>query len=168
MINHGMNLYITYGDKEKLKRAFLNLRRQLVIDSIEIIESLGYNPENLSEYAYFIVNEKIKKQIYKTAVGSKMQSIIYTNSTMDHEVIRGLINYAQLNTPVDKVVFLTEKGKHEELYELFEEVIFYPSAKKVHIITCEPIDFSRGVQQEQSPLLTNIQLGSAGSSATSG
>ena len=92
MIRPEMNLYITYGDKEKIKRAFLNLRRQLIIDSVEIVRSLGYDPDNLSEYAYFIINEKIKKQIYKTAVGSKMQSIIYTNSTMDHEVMRGLIN----------------------------------------------------------------------------
>ena len=133
-----MNLYVTYGDKEKLKKAFLNLRKQLIIDSLDIIASLGYTQDSLTEYSYFIVNEKIKKIIQVTSNGNKMQSIIYSNPSMDHEVIRGLINFAQQETLLDKVIFLTEKGQHQDLYELFEEVVFFPSAKKVHIISCHP------------------------------
>ena len=136
-----MNLYVTYSDKEKLKKAFLNLRKQLIIDSNDVVRSLGYDPEALSEYSYFIVNEKIKRQIQSTATGNRMQSIIYTNPGMNHEVIRSLINFTQLNTAVEKVIFLTEKGQYEDLYELFEEIVFFPSFKKVHIVQCEPISF---------------------------
>lgn len=149
-----MNLYVTYGDKEKLRKAFLNLRKQLVIDSFDVVRSLGYEPEELTEYSYFIINEKIKKQIQSAASGNRMQSIIYINPDMDHEVIRGLINFAELETAVEKVVFLTDRGKNEDLYELFREIIYYPTAKKVHIIKCEPIIFDRIVTdiEVESPL----------------
>jgi hypothetical protein len=149
-----MNLYVTYGDKERLRKAFLNLRKQLIIDSFDVVRSLGYEPENLTEYSYFIVNEKIKKQIRTVASGNRMQSIIYINPEMDHEVVRGLINFAQLETAVEKVVFLTDKGKNEDLYELFQEIIFYPTAKKVHIIKCEPFVFGNNVTDtEAAPFL---------------
>ncbi len=58
-----MKLYVTYSDKEKLKKTFLNLRKQLIIDSFEVASSLGYTSENLTTYSYFIINEKIKKKI---------------------------------------------------------------------------------------------------------
>lgn len=149
-----MNLYVTYGDKEKLRKAFLNLRKQLIIDSYDVLRSLGYEPNTLSEYACFIINEKIKKQIQSAALGNRMQSIIYINPDMDHEVIRSLVNFAQLETAVEKVVFLTDHGKDEDLYELFQEIIFYPTAKKVHIIKCEPIIFGKEIRDtEVEPLL---------------
>lgn len=147
-----MNLYVTYGDKEKLRKAFLNLRKQLIIDSYDVVRSLGYEPEMLTEYSYFIVNEKIKKQIQTAASGNRMQSIIYINPEMDHEVIRSLINFAQLETAVEKVVFLTDHGKNEDLYELFQEIIYYPTAKKVHIIKCEPIIFGRMLTDTEAEL----------------
>ena len=135
-----MNLYVTYSDRDRLKKAFLNLRKQLIIDSHDIVRSLGYDPETLSEYAYFIANEKIKKQIQSTASGNRMQSIIYSNPGMNHEIIRGLINFAQLETKIDRVIFLTDQGQNEDLYELFEEIVYFPTTKKVHIIMCEPIE----------------------------
>lgn len=147
-----MNLYITYDDKEKLKRAFLNLRKQLIIDVVDVVKSLKYDPDNLTDYSYFIVNEKIKKQIQTTASNNRMQSIIYTNAKMSDEVIRTLINFAQLHTNIEKVIFLTDKGKHEEYFELFEEVIFYPSTKKVHIITCKPVVFDRAEDELQNSM----------------
>jgi hypothetical protein len=133
-----MNLYLTYEDKEKLRKAFLNLRKQYVIDSLDTISSLGYNHENLSEYSRFIVNEKIRKTIQAVSSSTKVQSIIYINPTMDHEVIRTMINFAQQETSIEKVVLLTDKGKREELYELFQEVVYFPSIKRVHILKCEP------------------------------
>lgn len=136
-----MNLYVTCGDKERLRKAFLNLRKQLIIDSTDVVRSLGYSSEDLTEYSYFIINEKIKKQIKTVAAGSRMQSIIYINPDMNYENIKGLINFAELETTIEKVVFLTDRGKGEELYDLFHEIIYYPTVKKVHIIKCEPIDF---------------------------
>ncbi|MFM2010306.1 MAG: hypothetical protein RLZZ479_697 [Bacteroidota bacterium] len=136
-----MNLYVTYGDKERLRKAFLNLRKQLIIDTNEVVRSLGYLSEDLTDYSYFIINEKIKKQIKTVSAGTRMQSIIYINPNINYESIKGLINFAELETSIEKVIFLTDKGKNEELYELFHEIVYYPTAKKVHIIKCQPINF---------------------------
>jgi hypothetical protein len=134
-----MDLYITVEDKTKLKKAFLNLRKQQVIVVDEVIIDLGYDPAKIDDYSSFIVNEKIKKIIGSTASGKKMQSIIYVNDKVNDLVIRELIHHCQDNTPIGKVIFLTEKNKNEEFFELFEEVVFFPTVKKVHIIDCVPV-----------------------------
>ena len=131
-----MNLYITIEDKSKLKKAFLNLRKQQIIVVDEVVVELGYQVGKVDDYASFIVNQRIKKIITSTASGKKMQSIIYVNDNLNDEIIRGLIHFCQDNTVVDRVILLTEKGKNEELYELFDEILFFPSIKKVHIIEC--------------------------------
>jgi hypothetical protein len=131
-----MNLYITIEDKSKLKKAFLNLRKQQIIVVDEVVVDLGYQVGKVDDYASFIVNQKIKKIITSTASGKKMQSIIYVNQNLNDEIIRGLIHFCQDNTVVSRVILLTEKGKNEELYELFDEILFFPSIKKVHIIEC--------------------------------
>jgi hypothetical protein len=134
-----MNLYITIENRAKLKKAFLNLRKQQIIAVDEVVVDLGYSIENIDSYSSYIVNQKIKKIITSTASSKKMQSIIYVNENLNDEIIRGLIHFCQEQTQVQKVIFLTEKGKNEEYYELFEEVLFFPSIKKVHIIECTPI-----------------------------
>lgn len=134
-----MNLYITVENRNKLKKAFLNLRKQQIIVADEVIIDLGYSTDNVDPYASYIVNQKIKKIITSTASSKKMQSIIYVNENLNDEIIRGIIHFCQEHTQVHKVIFLTEKGKHEEFYELFEEVLFFPTIKKVHIIECKPI-----------------------------
>ena len=131
-----MNLYITIEDKSKLKKAFLNLRKQQIIIVDEVVVDLGYEVGKVDDYASFIVNQRIKKIITSTASGKKMQSIIYVNNNLNDEIIRGLIHFCQDNTVVDRVILLTENGKNEELYELFDEILFFPSIKKVHIIEC--------------------------------
>ena len=131
-----MNLYITLEDKSKLKKAFLNLRKQQLIVVDEVIIDLGYDPEKMDDYSSFIVNQKIKKVISSTASGKKMQSIIFVSPKLNDEAIRELIKYCQEQTTVDKVVFLTDKYKNEDYYELFDEITYFPTVKKVHIVEC--------------------------------
>lgn len=134
-----MNLYITVEDRARLKRTFLNLRKQQIVVVDEVVVELGYEVGNVDEYSSFIVNQRIKKIVTSTASSKKMQSIIYVNEKLNDEIIRGLIHFCQESTQVDKVILLTDKNKHEEFYELFEEVLFFPTTKKVHIIECVPI-----------------------------
>ena len=138
-----MNLYITVEDKNKLKKAFLNLRKQQIITVDDVVVELGYEVGKVDDYASFIVNQKIKKIIASTASGKKMQSIIYVNDKLNDEIIRGLIHFCQEQTVVNQVILLTEKGSNEDFYELFEEILFFPTIKKVHIIECVsvPVDW---------------------------
>ena len=134
-----MNLYITVEDKTKLKKAFLNLRKQQIVVVDEIVVELGYSVGGVNDYSSYIVNQKIKKIISSTASSKKMQSIIYVNDKLNDEIIRGIIHFCQEYTAIDKVVLLTDKNKNEEFYELFEEILFFPTIKKVHIVECKPI-----------------------------
>jgi hypothetical protein len=74
-----MNLYITCYDRNKLKTAFLNLRKYQIIDTDEVALSLNYDLSNVDNYSTFIMNQRIKKIIKSTATGKRMQSIIYVN-----------------------------------------------------------------------------------------
>lgn len=132
-----MILYITHEDKTKMKRCFLSLRKQIVISIDEVIISMGYDPDNLDPYSSFLISEEIKRIISKSSGGKKTNNIIYCNPNFSDESVRGLIHYVTDNTKIEKIVFLVEKGKYEEYYELFEEVMFFPSIKKVHIFDCE-------------------------------
>ena len=127
-----MNLYITVEDRTKLKKAFLNLRKQQIIVVEDVVIDLGYTMKTVDEYSSFIVNQRIKKIIAATAASKKMHSIIYVNDLLNDEIIREL-------TQVDKVILLTDKNANEDLYELFEEILFFPTVKKVHIVECKPV-----------------------------
>jgi hypothetical protein len=135
-----MNLYITCYDRNKLKTAFLNLRKYQIIDTDEVALSLNYDLSNVDNYSTFIMNQRIKKIIKSTAVGKRMQSIIYVNQKLNDKIVRELINFCQdPETNIDKVIFIAEKRQYEEFYELFDEILFFPSARRVHIIECIPI-----------------------------
>jgi hypothetical protein len=134
-----MILYITHEDRSKLKRCFLSLRKQVVITAEDVIINLGYDPDKLDDYSGFIVNEEMKKLIMKSSSGKKSNNIIYSNKNFTDESVRGIIHFVYENTKIERVVFLSEKGKYEDYYELFEEVMFFPTVKKVHILDCDQI-----------------------------
>jgi hypothetical protein len=125
-----MNLYITVEDKNKLKKAFLNLRKQQIIIVDDVVVELGYEVGKVDDYASFIVNQKIKKIIASTATGKKMQSIIYVNDKLNDEIIRGLIHFSQEQTVVDKVILLTEKGSNEDSMNSLKKSYFSLQLKK--------------------------------------
>jgi hypothetical protein len=131
-----VNLYLTFDDKSRIKKCFLNLRKYLIINTDEVIDRLGFQPSEIDSCSSFIINEEIKKMIKEGSNGRKLLSIIYCNPRMDDEIIREFVHYTQDLKKIEKVILLTDKGEHEEFYELFEEVMFFPSAKKVHIVEC--------------------------------
>jgi hypothetical protein len=132
-----LNLYLTFDDKSRIKKCFLNLRKYLIISTDEVIDRLGFQPGEIDSCSSFIINEEIKRMIQEGSKGRKLLSIIYSNPRMNDEIIREFIHYTQDLKKIDKVVLLTDKGKNDEYYELFEEVMFFPVTKKVHIIECE-------------------------------
>jgi len=134
-----MNLYITREPREKLKKAFLNMRKQHVIDVQEIIEKFGYK-EPLDAYSGFLVNEEIKNQIKQVSRANRVHSIIYSNENLNEEIIRFIIFFVNENTDIQDVVFLTEENQDEEYYELFNGVSLFPAIKKIHIMDCRQIE----------------------------
>lgn len=134
-----MNLYITFDDRNKIKKCFLNLRKYLIVNSDEIIERMGFEKDGLDMCSGFIVNEEIRKMIADGANSKKLLGVIYSNPEFNDEIIREVIHFSQDIRGIESVIFLTDKWSREEYYELFEEVLFYPTIKKVHIVNCEPV-----------------------------
>ena len=132
-----MNLYLTFDDKHKIKKCFLNLRKYLIINSDEVVERLGFNKNDIDDCRSFIINAEILKMIKDGSSGRKLLGIVYSNPDLNDEIIRSIIHFSTDVKNINKVVLLVEKGKHEEYYELFEEVMFFPTLKKVHIVECQ-------------------------------
>jgi hypothetical protein len=143
-----MNLYLTFDDKSKIKKCFLNLRKYLTISSDEVVEKLGFDKNNVDDCSSFIISQEIKRLIKDGSNVRKLLAIVYSNPDMNDETIRQLIYYATEVNNIDKVILLTERGENEDYYELFEEVMFYPSLKKVHIIECKayPVEWLDNIE----------------------
>lgn len=137
-----MNLYITREPREKLKKAFLNMRKQHVIAVSEIIENMGYGGAELDSYTSFLVNEEIKNQIRAVSRARRAHSIIYSNPNLNDDIIRFIIFYVNESTDIENVYFLTDEHLDENYYELFDGVTFFPSMKKIHIIDCRKAENS--------------------------
>lgn len=132
-----MNLYITRANREQLKKAFLNMRKNHVIAVAEIIENMGYTVEGLDPYASFLVNEEIKTQIVSFNRANRAQSIIYSNPDLNEDIIRFLVFFVNESTNIREVIFLTEECQDEDYYELFNGVAIFPNIKKIHILDCQ-------------------------------
>jgi len=132
-----VNLYLTFDNTSKIGKCFLNLRKYLIINSNDVIDELGFTGLEIDDCTSFIINEEICKMIKSGSSGRKLLSIVYSNHSFTDESIRALIHYAEGIKNIDKVILLTEHEEHEDYYELFEEVMFFPTLKKVHIIECQ-------------------------------
>lgn len=138
-IEKPVDLYITFSGKDEIKRCFLNLRKYLIISADDVINEIGYAEKELDDCVRFLVNEEIKKIIKRGSVRRKLLALIYSNPSMNDEIIRELIHYANSLPSIRRVIFLVEKGEKESYYELFGEVLFFPAVKKVHIVECTPV-----------------------------
>ncbi len=157
-----MNLYVTFDDRTKIKKCFLNLRKYLIINSEEIIERLGFSKDNLDICSSFIVNEEICRMITEGVSSKKLLGIVYSNPEFNDEIMREVIHFSQDIRNLESVIFLTDKWMNEEYYELFEEVLFYPTIKKVHMINCVPLPvvWLDGLEKLDRDLLLNQRTSS--------
>lgn len=134
-----MTVYITSESRSVLKKNFLNLRFFGLVSVPEIVAMTGETYENMSHRSQFLVNKTITQEFEKALKRNRFYAVIYSNPWLEKESIVNLHNYLSENPRVDKIVLLDYKdnSKNEELYELFEEVVFFPSIKKIKISDCE-------------------------------
>ena len=136
-----MKFYITVEGLPKLKRAFLNLKLYSIISVPEILIDLGYTYSTIDEYGAFIINQKIMSMIDNYVKSKRIRGIIYSNPNLSRDIVENLFTELEPCERVSDLVLLDDKyvPKLEEYYNLFEEIIFFPSVKKVRLIECKPI-----------------------------
>ena len=136
-----MKFYITVEGLPKLKRAFLNLKLYSIVSVPEILIDLGYAYSTIDEYGAFIINQKIMNMIDNYVKSKRIRGIIYSNPNLGRDIIENLFTELEPCERVSDLVLLDDKyvPKLEEYYDLFEEIIFFTSVKKVRLIECKPI-----------------------------
>lgn len=133
-----MKFYVTVEGMQKLKRSFLNLKLFSIIDVPEILEDHGYTYSTIDEYGSFIVSNKITSLIKSYSRSKRIRGIIYSNPILSEEVIPNLFNALTDMDEISDVVLMDDYNmpKLNSLYEYFDEIIFFPSIKKVRLIEC--------------------------------
>ena len=136
-----MKFYVTVEGINKLKRSFLNLKLFSIINVTQILEDLGYTYDTIDEYGAFIVNKKIIKLITNYVKSKRIRGIIYCNPHISEGIIDNLYDILENNEKISEVVLLDDYNipKLQHLYPYFNEVIFFPSIKKIRIIEAKSI-----------------------------
>ena len=136
-----MKFYVTSEGIQKLKRSFLNLKLYAIINVSEILEECGYSYDTIDEYGIFIVNEKIMSLIQNYIKSKRIRGIIYTNEYLQKETIENLFDTLEPYDKIQDIVLLDDYNipKLTKFYPFFNEVIFFPSVKKIRLIECKPI-----------------------------
>jgi hypothetical protein len=143
-----MTVYITTENRSVLKKNFLNLRFFGLISIPEIIDTMGESYENMSLRSQFLVNKTITQEFEKALKKNRFYAVIYSNPWLNKESIINLHSYLRKNPFVKKIILLDYKDnpKNENIYELFEEIVFFPAIKKIKIFDCE--SFTTDLEEE--------------------
>jgi hypothetical protein len=136
-----MKFYITIEGIPKLKRSFLNLKLYSIINVSQILEDHGYVYETIDDYGAFIVNEKIIALIKNYVKSKRIRGIIYSNEFLSQVTIDNLFDTLEPVERIQDIVLLDDYNvpRLEDYWHVFNEIIFFPSIKKVRLIECKPI-----------------------------
>ena len=136
-----MKFYVTTEGVPKLKRSFLNLKLFSIIYVPEILEKYGYTYSTIDDYGSFIISNKINAMMKCYSKSKRIRGIIYSNPSVNENLIPNLLESARELDNIEEIVLMddyhTPKLKH--LYTHFDEIIFFPSIKKIRLIECSPL-----------------------------
>lgn len=139
-----MKFYITIEGIQKIKRSFLNLKLFSIINVPEILADHGYTYDNIDEYGTFIVVNKIKDLIKNYTKSKRIKGIIYSNPQLNKKLVYALYEELESSEKINQIVLLDDYNvpKLKEYYDIFEEIIFFPSIKKIRLIECRPLSIN--------------------------
>lgn len=136
-----MKFYVTTEGTQKLKRSFLNLKLFSIIHVPEILDKYGYTYETIDDYGSFIVSNKINSLIKSYSKSKRIRGIIYSNPIINEDLLPNLFESIAELESITEAVLLDEYyvPKLATLYPNFDEIIFFPTVKKIRLIECNPI-----------------------------
>ena len=136
-----MKFYITIEGIPKLKRSFLNLKLYSIISVSEILADHKYSYDTIDEYGAFIISEKIMELINNYVKSKRIRGIIYSNEFLNKDTVENLFDTLEQQQSIRDLVLLDDYNvpRLQEYYNYFNEIIYFPSVKKVRLIECKPI-----------------------------
>lgn len=136
-----MKFYVTTEGVQKLKRSFLNLKLFSIIHVPDILKKYKYDYDNIDEYGSFIVSNRINDLIINYSKSKRIRGIIYSNPELNEKLIPNLFETLEHLDSVTEIVLMDDYyvPRLKEIYPYFDEIIFFPSVKKVRLIECKSI-----------------------------
>jgi len=137
-----MKFYVTTEGVQKLKRSFLNLKLFSIIYIPEILEDFRYTYDTIDDYSSFIISNHINNLIKTYSKSKRVRGIIYSNPFIDEKILPNLFETLIEIRNISEVVLLDDYNvpKLTYLYPIFDEIIFFPSIKKVRLIEARKIE----------------------------
>lgn len=136
-----MKFYVTKEGIYKLKRSFLNLKLFSIIDVNQILTDYGYTYNTIDDFGSFIISDKINNMIQSYSRSKRIRGIIYSNCNLDENIINNLRERVLNLKSIHEFVLIDEYNlpQLQQYYKMFNEIIFFPSIKKIRIIESQPI-----------------------------
>jgi hypothetical protein len=149
-----MKLYLTVEGHNTLRRSFLNLKLFSVISVPDIISDLGYSPSIIDEYGAFIISARIQSLMKCYSKSKRIRGIIYSNPNLSQGILPSLFDVASEYETINSIVLLDDYNipRVKHLYDFFDEIIFFPSIKKIRLIECNEIKESFNVNISAKPI----------------
>jgi len=102
----------------------------------------------MNEYEVFIVNKEITCLIKNYSKSKRIRGIIYSNPNLSESVIKNLDEIIKDYCNITEFVLIDEYNlpRLQQFYHLFNEIIFFPSIKKIRII--EAVSISKYIYKK--------------------
>lgn len=136
-----MKFYVTIEGINKLKKSFLNLKIFHIIDVSSILTDHNYSIDTIDEYGTFIVSSNIENLIKTYSKSKRIRGIIYSNPYLTKDSLTNLFETVYNNPNISEIVLLEDYNvpKLKYIHHEFDEILFFPSLKKVRLMECIPI-----------------------------
>ena len=143
-----MKFYVTVGGTQRLKKSFLNLKLFSVIHIPDILEQYGYTYSTIDDYGSFIISNQINNQILTYAKSKRIRGIFYSNPNLCEDLLPNLFETLEGIDNIKEIVLMDDYNvpKLEHLYHMFDEIVFFPSIKKVRLIECQKINSIKNIE----------------------
>jgi hypothetical protein len=143
-----MKFYVTIEGTQRLKKSLLNLKLYSIIYIPEILEQYGYTYSTIDDYGSFIISNQINELIKTYARSKRIRGIIYSNPGISEQILPNIFEtVAEIDT-ISEIVLLDDYNvpKLTHLYPIFDEIVFFPSIKKVRLIECQKISNLQNIE----------------------
>lgn len=143
-----MKFYVTIEGTPRLKKSLLNLKLFSIIYIPDILESYGYTYSTIDEYGSFIISNHINDLIKTYAKSKRIRGIIYSNPEINERILDNVFDSIADVSTISEVVLLDDYNvpKLTELWPLFDEIVFFPSIKKIRLIECQKISNMKDIE----------------------
>jgi hypothetical protein len=143
-----MKFYVTVENIQRLKKSFLNLKLFSIIHVPDILEDYGYTYSTIDDYGSFIISNKINDLITSYTKSKRIRGIIYSNPELTEELLPNIFETLVDIDSITEIVLLDDYNvpKLQHLYYNFDEIVFFPSVKRVRLIECKKISDLKNIE----------------------